>query len=171
MPSLTLRPITIDDIPFLEVLHCDHEYAFFAVDRIPTRAELAADIGQPGIDYRIVRDEVGPAGWVRLDHDTANGTAALGYGFDRHCWGRGYATAAVREIVDDAFRSPVLHKIWARVDPRNVGSMRVLEKAGFRLEGVLESHFVRRGERVDRAMFGLTRTNWAATAPIAQTSH
>jgi RimJ/RimL family protein N-acetyltransferase len=48
--------------------------------------------------------------------------------------------------------------------------MRVLEKAGFRLEGVLESHFVRRGERVDRAMFGLTRTNWAS-APIDHTSH
>jgi [ribosomal protein S5]-alanine N-acetyltransferase len=157
---LSLRPITVDDVPFLEQLHRDDEYAFFAVDRTPTHAELVADIGRDGVDCRLVLDANRPVGWVRLDYDYRNATAALGYGVDRRHWGRGYATEGVRRMVDDAFNAPDLHKVWARVDPRNAASMRVLGKVGFRMEGVLESHFVRRGERVDRAMFGMTRAAW-----------
>lgn len=45
-------------------------------------------------------------------------------------------TEAVKLIVDFAFHELKLHRIEAGVMPRNLGSMRVLEKAGFHKEGI-----------------------------------
>lgn len=45
-------------------------------------------------------------------------------------------TEAVRLVVGYAFHELKLHRIEAGVMPRNLGSMRVLEKAGFHKEGI-----------------------------------
>ncbi len=45
-------------------------------------------------------------------------------------------TETVRLVVDYAFHELKLHRIEAGVMPRNLGSMRVLEKAGFHKEGI-----------------------------------
>lgn len=84
MTRLTLRPISVADVAFLE-LHLDPEYAFFAVDRTPSGDDLLAEIDDTtsaNVDYRVALDADGPAGWIRLDHDLPNGTAVLGYGFE-----------------------------------------------------------------------------------------
>ena len=65
------------------------------------------------------------------------------------CWrgvrdgGRGIAMAVVKQIVANGFAAG-LRRIEARVFERNVASARVLEKAGFRLEGRLEKSYVER---------------------------
>jgi RimJ/RimL family protein N-acetyltransferase len=168
MASVTLRPVTPPDAGFLASLYNDDEYAFFAIDQVPGAQELAAQIAEadlPTVDFRIACDPQGePVGWVRVDTDPDNGLARMAYGVARRYWGQGYASAAVLLLVDESFKDTALHKLWARVDPRNRRSVGVLERAGFTLEGRLESHFVRRGERVDRLMFGLTRDRWVANA-------
>lgn len=60
----------------------------------------------------------------------------LGYALDQEYNGKGYMTEAVRLAVDFAFQELKLHRIEAGVMPRNIGSMRVLEKAGFHKEGI-----------------------------------
>ncbi len=57
---------------------------------------------------------------------------------------------------------PGVGRIWAFADVRNVASARVMEKLGMQLEGVLRQHDVRRGEFVDRAVYGLLRAEWEA---------
>ncbi|WP_245601733.1 GNAT family N-acetyltransferase [Hamadaea tsunoensis] len=163
---IELRPVMDSDLLYLDTLHDDDEYAFFAVDHRPTEKQLQCQITEsllPTVDFRIVNDaSTGEAvGWIRADLDLYNGLAQLGYGFARAYWGQGYATAAVRALVDALFGRNDIHKVWARVDPRNDRSMRVLHRAGFRLEGTQESHLLRRGERVSRALFGLTRARWS----------
>jgi len=65
------------------------------------------------------------------------------------CWrgvrdgGRGIAMAVVKQIVANGFAAG-LRRIEAHVFERNVASARVLEKAGFRLEGRLEKSYVER---------------------------
>ncbi len=51
---------------------------------------------------------------------------------------RGYATEAARELLAIAFEVLQLHRVVARVEPRNGASCRVLERLGMRREG----HFV-----------------------------
>ncbi|MCY7760570.1 GNAT family N-acetyltransferase [Bacillus spizizenii] len=63
-------------------------------------------------------------------------TAFIGYFLDKAHNGKGLMTEAVKLIVDFAFHELKLHRIEAGVMPRNLGSMRVLEKAGFHKEGI-----------------------------------
>lgn len=60
----------------------------------------------------------------------------IGYCLDKHHNGKGYTTEAVRLVVSYAFRELKLHRIEAGVMPHNIGSMKVLEKAGFHKEGI-----------------------------------
>ena len=55
-----------------------------------------------------------------------------------------------------------LGKIRAHTDPDNAASIRVLEKLGFSLEGVLRKNQFVKGEFVDEAVFGLLREEWFA---------
>ncbi len=68
-----------------------------------------------------------PDGW-RID---------LGYVLGRKFWGRGYMTEAVRAVVEWALSEPEVFRVWAVCDVENIGSARVLEKAGLRREGCL----------------------------------
>ena len=64
----------------------------------------------------------------------------LGYWIARRGAGQGYATEAVRRVADYAFKELSLHRLEAGIMPRNVRSIRVAEKAGFRCEGVSHSY-------------------------------
>jgi RimJ/RimL family protein N-acetyltransferase len=112
-------------------------------------------------EFAVVHEGI-VVGRVRLDVDQENQVAELGYGIARERWGRGLASEAARAMVDYGFEAFGLAKVWARVDPRNLSSVRVLEKIGMVCEGVLRSHVMRRGERTDRAYFGLLRAEWEA---------
>ena len=50
--------------------------------------------------------------------------------------GKGYATEAVGEIINLAFKTLQLHRIESYVMPRNTKSLRVMEKLGFMPEGL-----------------------------------
>jgi ribosomal-protein-alanine N-acetyltransferase len=67
-------------------------------------------------------------------------TANVGYLVDAAHRGRGVATAAVRLVVEHAFDRLRLHRLDAGAMPSNVGSQRVLEKAGFTRVGVMRRY-------------------------------
>ncbi|MFE8699693.1 GNAT family N-acetyltransferase [Cytobacillus sp. FJAT-54145] len=64
----------------------------------------------------------------------------IGYYLDKDQNGKGYMTKAVRLGVDYAFKELKLHRIEAGVMPHNVGSIKVLEKAGFNKEGIAKQN-------------------------------
>jgi len=63
--------------------------------------------------------------------------AELGYVLARPHWGRGFATEAVRAVVEWALSDPNIHRVWAVCDVENLPSARVLEKVGMQREGLL----------------------------------
>ena len=66
-----------------------------------------------------------------------------GYELTDHA-GRGYATEAARPLLAVAFDVLRLHRVIGRVEARNVGSARVLEKLGMRREAhFVENEFVK----------------------------
>ncbi|MFQ7002726.1 MAG: GNAT family N-acetyltransferase [Ruthenibacterium lactatiformans] len=60
----------------------------------------------------------------------------LGYKLDGALCGRGYMTQAVEACTRFAFGPAALHRVEANVMPRNTASLRVLEKCGYRPEGL-----------------------------------
>lgn len=87
-----------------------------------------------------------------FDHEARH--AEIGYVFHKDHWGRGYGTETVTLMSDFAFDSLNLHKLHARVVHANIGSVRVLEKNGFELEGRLRDYYFIDGSYYDSLLFG-----------------
>ncbi|HEU4427690.1 MAG TPA: GNAT family N-acetyltransferase [Myxococcota bacterium] len=81
----------------------------------------------------------------------------LGYWLGPSVWGKGYATEAARALSDHVFATTDLQRIEGRVFAWNPASRRVLEKAGFQLEGVKRRAAFKDGEHVDEWLFSRLR--------------
>jgi ribosomal-protein-alanine N-acetyltransferase len=66
----------------------------------------------------------------------------VGYVIGRAHWGRGYMTEATCAIIEWAFQQPSIYRVYATTDVENIGSRRVLEKAGMQCEGILRKYIV-----------------------------
>jgi ribosomal-protein-alanine N-acetyltransferase len=83
----------------------------------------------------------------------------LGYSLDQQYNGRGYASEAVRYVVDFAFNEVKLHRIEAGVMSSNIGSIRVLEKSGFTREGLSRENLEINGKRESHYLFSRLATD------------
>lgn len=91
------------------------------------------------------------------------GVGELGYAVHPKHWGKGYATEAVRRVTALAFEKFAAHRVQATCWVKNPGSMRVLEKSGFRREGRLRG-FMRIGDKIrDEFSFAITRADFSET--------
>jgi [ribosomal protein S5]-alanine N-acetyltransferase len=135
-----------------------HEPAFFTLER--QRATLAAAEAERRMGTRVllgVFDDGTLAGYVALSQifRGAFQNAYLGYAIDHERTGRGLATAAVAEALEHAW-SIDLHRVQANVVPGNAASRRVLEKNGFRYEGLALRYLHIGGGWADHAMYAIT---------------
>ena len=92
-----------------------------------------------------------------LQADVERYSAEIGYWIGETFWGRGLATAVVRAFTDYAFDAFELCRIYANVFEWNPGSCRVLEKAGYVLEGRLRSAAVKDGFVLDGVLYANVR--------------
>eukprot|EP01035_Chromulina_nebulosa_P058783 gene58783-80511_t len=90
-------------------------------------------------------------------------TGTLGYWVGQPFAGRGVATAAVKAMTGFAFRSARLHRLEASCLPTNLGSRRVLEKAGFVKEGEARAYLKINGAWADHVLFGLVADDVAVS--------
>jgi len=87
---------------------------------------------------------IGFIGLRKIDH--YNGHAEVGYFIAREHWGYGYATEAVKLVLEYAFEWLNLRKVYAYVYAPNEPSIKVLEKNGFSVAGRLKEHHYLPGE-------------------------
>jgi len=90
-------------------------------------------------------------------HDIFCKNAEMGYWLGEAYWGKGIMTNAVKEMVTYGFKSFDIDRIFARPFGTNIGSQRVLEKAGFKLEGQFEKTLFKNGVYHDEIVFGIRR--------------
>jgi ribosomal-protein-alanine N-acetyltransferase len=115
-----------------------------------------------GIELQSEGKLVGMAGFGNVDETHRHGE--IGYVLSRKYWNRGIMSEAVGLIVREGFSSLGLEKIIGRCIDENIGSRRVLEKAGFRQEGLLRRQFLKRETYRDIALYGLLRSESSADA-------
>jgi len=164
-----LRPYRADDLGALVAIADDREVTRWMTAGFPhpyTRADgerwlAIAMLDDPPNHFAIEADGAfaGAIGILpqRGEHE---GSAIFGYWLGRRYWGRGIATDAARTMADHAFRSRGLRRLEASVFGPNAASARVLEKAGFTLEGRMrESYLERDGTPTDALIYARLATD------------
>jgi len=135
-------------------------------DRFPypyTRADAEAFLNlawaqQPESDFAIASPSgvIGGIGFHRQT-DVYRLSAEIGYWVGEPFWGRGIATRAVRAFGDWVFATTPLVRLYAHVFDWNPASARVLEKAGFTLEGRMRRSVIKDGKIIDQLVYGRVR--------------
>ena len=83
--------------------------------------------------------------------------AEMGYWLAEPYWGKGIITKAVLQMIDYAFANFDISRIYARPFGTNIGSQKVLEKAGFKLEARIEGSLFKKGEYLDELIYAVRR--------------
>ncbi len=86
---------------------------------------------------------IGHCGYFSFDE--INLIGEINYCLSRENWGQGIMTEAIMEIVRFGFEKINLNRVEAKTIPENIASLQVLEKAGFRQEGLLREGLLKNG--------------------------
>lgn len=178
-PRLELRWLEPHDAPALLAIFGDAEVCRYWSH--PPLADLAAaeelqreiahrfaerSLFQWGLAERATGRIVGTCTLASLsaEHQRAD----VGFALARAAWGRGYMAEAIPALLAFAFDTLGLHRVEADADPRNDRSLRLLEREGFRREGLLRERYRVSGERQDAVLLGLLRREWARGRDVGQ---
>ncbi len=134
-PRLTLRPLEDTDLADLVAMNGDPE-VMAHIGPPMTSDQVAAEL--PGWvtgdgDFGLWGGDVegGFAGVWFLSRDPDDPRAGeIGWRLPRHAWGSGYAVEGARAIVDHAFTTLGLDRVWAETMAVNTRSRRVMDRLG-----------------------------------------
>ncbi|MCG7202667.1 GNAT family N-acetyltransferase [Streptomyces arenae] len=171
-PRLRLRHFTPADVEAFVAYRSDPEVARYQDWEFPLSLESArrlvraysrSDPGAPGwFPYAIeVKADGCVVGDVAVHRRRSGEEAELGFSLARDRQGQGYATEAVRGVLDTLFAGG-LRTAAAECDVRNERSVRLLERLGFTCTGQ-RTVFARAGrERIGMLVFALPAERWKA---------
>lgn len=165
--EVTIREWAPSDAPALSVLANDRRIWLGLRDAFPhpygledAHRFIALAAGMTPQTYFAILVDGQLAGGIgyTLRTDVERIGAEVGYWVAVDFWGRGVATAAVRRITELAFeRHPDLRRLYALPYATNLASARVLEKAGYTLEGTLRESSIKDGRVLDQFMYSILR--------------
>jgi RimJ/RimL family protein N-acetyltransferase len=107
----------------------------------------------------LIEAEGAPCGMIGLDFGNDEGPE-IGYWLGVTHWGNGFATEAVRAVIDYAFEEHAIDELFGGARVTNPASRRVLEKCGFQWTGVQLYRFVALGSSTPVDRFKLNRGIW-----------
>ncbi|MCM3088606.1 GNAT family N-acetyltransferase [Bhargavaea ginsengi] len=167
---LLLRRFTAADAPevsrlcdnynmYKSTLNLPHPYPLeSALEWIATHEESFAS-GQL-YEFAITGRETGHIyGAVGLSHQQTHKHGEIGYWIGEEYWGQGYATEAVKAVLDFAFREKDIHRVYARFFASNPASGKVMEKCGMTYEGTQKDHIYKEGRYEDLLLYGILNPN------------
>ncbi|MBU4369893.1 GNAT family N-acetyltransferase [Patescibacteria group bacterium] len=112
--------------------------------KIPTKIKFVIDIDG---------EVAGSIGLVKIRGHKAE----IGYWLVEKHWDKGIMTEAVKLVTKFGFNKLKLKRIYAYVYPFNKASMRVLEKAGYKFEGILRKDVKKDNKFMDDYLFANVR--------------
>jgi RimJ/RimL family protein N-acetyltransferase len=171
---LVLRRFRPADVEALAAYRSDPAVARYQSWAVPLSTEEAVELvrvfqagdpAEPGwFQYAIARrDEDGLIGDIGVNRHENGLQAEIGYTLARAWWGRGYAYEAVSRLLDQLFLVDRLRRVSADTDARNEASARLLDRLGFRREGLRRAHSFIKEEWTDDLLFGLLADEWPPT--------
>jgi ribosomal-protein-alanine N-acetyltransferase len=171
--NVNLRVMEKEDIPQLvewwNSVEVNGDYQFFPQI---SRAEMEKEMEKYSSDplwkgFLIEKKDGSKIGYVV--HYSAGRLPEIGYAIVPSERRKGYCVEAAQMIVDYLFFSKDIVRVQAHADVRNTASQRVLEKAGFKKEGVVRKSVFIRGEWRDRCLFSILREEWKEPKVLTKT--
>lgn len=164
-PRLLIRPLRKTDVPALEEWMPDKTiYKYWGkgpgkTDKSPEllfkKAERPSKSFHLGIEEKASGKVIGDL-WVYLIENDRMASVATRLAPARH--GMGFGTEALSAMTRFCFANTELKRLWAEVDVRNIPSQRMLEKCGYKREGL-----IRQGKMVstwcDYYIYGMLSTD------------
>jgi RimJ/RimL family protein N-acetyltransferase len=97
---------------------------------------------------------------IHPQDDIMRRNAELGYWLAEPFWGKGIVTAAIRKALQFAFTTYDIERVFARPFGTNIGSQRVLEKNGFKLEARIEQSIIKGDVVEDELIYAFRRKDY-----------
>ena len=165
-----LRAITEANLPdYVRWLNDPEVTEFTALESgnatLEGEREWFAQISDPDSRNRNLAIEVDGrhVGNCALMPDGAGRTAGFGIIIgEKAAWGKGYGTAALREVLRMGFEEMGLHRIHLEAFGGNARGLRCYEKCGFRREGLHRQARWKRGRWVDVVSMAILQEEWEA---------
>ncbi len=128
-----------DGVAFLEFAIEGNPISIFAIE---VAGEAAGGIG------------------IHPQNDIFKKNAELGYWLAEPYWGQGIISNAIKQMVDFAFTTFDIERVYAKPFGTNIASQKVLEKNNFLLEGRFEKVLFKNGEYLDELVYAVRRGDW-----------
>ena len=152
-------PIVLDYVyrnkDFLEEWETEKSDNYFTLDyqRMSLKKDMDNFQQEKSLRFWIFRkdNKKRVIGSVVLDHLIRGPfqSCFLGYKLDKDEINKGYMTEAVEKIIEIAFNGYGLHRIEGNIMPRNLASIKVVEKLGFYNEGFAKKYLLLNGKWED----------------------
>jgi RimJ/RimL family protein N-acetyltransferase len=168
--NVNLRIIEREDLP---VLHERDNNPQFRGEYEPPKQETQTELeklydGLKDSQWFFIEKKVGvKIGFIA--HSLMAGETELGYNIVPTERRKGYASEAIRILVDYLFLSKDIIRIQAKTDPENLASWKALENAGFTREGILRKTCYVRGEWRDDCIHSILREEWKEPKVLTRT--
>lgn len=107
------------------------------------------------IEHQADKKAIGSVGFVNIYPTQKRGE--IGYALSRKYWNQGLMTEAVKKIVEFGFETFGFERIEGICFTENIGSARVMEKAGMQQEGVLRRFLRKDGVSHDVKIYSAIR--------------
>ena len=167
--EFNLRPWTTEDLNSLVKYANNQNIAKNLTDKFPfpyTEKNGRTFIEYATKDYPIhifaidiEGQAVGGIG-IHPQEDIYRKNAELGYWLGEPFWGQGIISSAIKQIVNFAFETYDIDRVFARPFGTNIPSQIVLEKNNFILEGRFDKILVKDGVLLDELIYAIRRDNW-----------
>lgn len=164
--NVKLRPWTIEDIISLATYANNYNISKFLRDVFPypytiedakAFIEFASkEIPVNNFAIDVNGEAVGGIG-IHPMKDIHQKNAELGYWLAEPFWGKGIMSKAIDQVLNYAFVTYEINRVFATPFSTNSASIRVLEKAGFILEGQYEKTLFKNGAYFDELVYAVRR--------------
>ncbi|MFN8257115.1 MAG: GNAT family protein [Bacteroidales bacterium] len=167
--TIQLRPFKESDDKKVALLCNNRNLSDNLRDQIPfpyteqdARVFISFCLGQnPQVTFAIeYQQELAGCIGLVLQNDIYRLSAEIGYWIGEPYWGKGIATEAVQLVSEYAFQELNLVRLYAGVFDFNKASQKVLEKAGFELEGILKKAIIKNNKILDECRYARINKNF-----------
>ncbi len=105
-----------------------------------------------------------PIGWITMSvRSWEHQIAEIGYSISESYQGQGYGRESLDQLLQKIFLETTIYRIEAKCSVENFNSYKLLEKLGFRREGILAAYFNIRGKRVDHYLYSILKPDYRIT--------
>jgi [ribosomal protein S5]-alanine N-acetyltransferase len=168
---LRLRPLARSDAKGLHAAYGDPVAMRFwdttpSRDLAETKERIPANTPRHAAWAILSKDGKRFLGMINYHHREAwNRRLEVGYILAQPHWGKGLMHEALVPFLDYCFGALASHRIEASIEPANAASRRLVEKLGFRREGLMRDRFCIEGKFRSVFMYALLAGEWQARRP------